>query len=382
VAGLLPPLGVVAPNGATPLLLVAALAAIIATPWQALLRNLPRVFAAGLAALLLLGLASALWAIEPQKSVYKVGQLVGIFAPGLILFAAARLVPAEQRTAIGLSLAIGIGMALLLLAVERASDGIVLRLLTGAESVSIKRYNRGATIIAILLWPAALALYRRSGRIAAFALIAVSLAVLLTFESRAAIFGLLLGVACAAATLKLPRALPMAFAAAGIAALLLWPVVPRLMLSSPEAAQQLRDVASSSYHRLLIWDFVRTRIAERPLFGWGLDSSRDMPGQHEDAEGEGELLPLHPHNAPLQLRLELGLPAVTLGAFLLAWPILRLHRHIDDIAARAAAMGMVGAMTVVGFVSYGLWQSWWLATLWLAASFAAAVLADSSRMRV
>ncbi|MBI3706635.1 MAG: hypothetical protein HY246_02970, partial [Proteobacteria bacterium] len=47
VAGLLPPLGVVAPNGATPLLLVAALAAIIATPWQALLRNLPRVFAAG-----------------------------------------------------------------------------------------------------------------------------------------------------------------------------------------------------------------------------------------------------------------------------------------------------------------------------------------------
>jgi O-antigen ligase len=77
-------------------------------------------------------------------------------------------------------------------------------------------------------------------------------------------------------------------------------------------------------------------------------------------------LPLHPHDAALQVWLELGavgvLPFVALLALLwyrvadAAWP--RLYG--------AAAAGSLAAALTIGFLSYGIWQEWWLGTLALA----------------
>ena len=97
-------------------------------------------------------------------------------------------------------------------------------------------------------------------------------------------------------------------------------------------------IPPSAAHRLLIWDFVILRIAERPLLGWGMEASRSLPGHattppggpgplrpgwRRDARLAGrraELLPLHPHNGALQLRLELGWPGVLLAALLARRP--------------------------------------------------------------
>ncbi len=38
----------------------------------------------------------------------------------------------------------------------------------------------------------------------------------------------------------------------------------------------------SGIHRLLIWRFAADHVAERPLLGWGMDSSRAMPGGKTD----------------------------------------------------------------------------------------------------
>src|SRR5205807_9032712 len=89
---------------------------------------------------------------------------------------------------------------------------------------------------------------------------------------------------------------------------------------------------TSGFHRLIIWRFTIDRIDERPLLGWGMDASRALPGgsteirQYMGLPNEflfdrvkGEVQPLHPHSAILQLRVELGIAGAVIGAALVGW---------------------------------------------------------------
>jgi exopolysaccharide production protein ExoQ len=124
----------------------------------------------------------------------------------------------------------------------------------------------------------------------------------------------------------------------------------------------------SLWHRLDIWSFVGSHIAERPLFGWGLDSARAIPGGNVQIPGglPGQSwLPLHPHNAPLQLWLELGVP----GAALFALFVARLWLALGAVPwprlyAAAAGGGLVTAL-VVALGSYGIWQEWLISSEFL-----------------
>ena len=124
-------------------------------------------------------------------------------------------------------------------------------------------------------------------------------------------------------------------------------------------------VKLSAGHRLLIWSFVGDRIAEHPLAGWGLDSSRAIPGGKDPIEPGETWLPLHPHNAALQLWLELGVPGAVLFALLTG--ICRGSRSARAEWPRlfaAAAGGSLATAFVASLATYGIWQEWWQGTLW------------------
>ena len=128
-----------------------------------------------------------------------------------------------------------------------------------------------------------------------------------------------------------------------------------------------RPFKNSLGHRLLIWDFAGERIAERPLLGWGLDSSRAIPGGKELIRPGQRRLPLHPHDAALQVWLELGLPGAVLFALLLGWLWLRLARRRGR-ASIAAAVGRQPRRRLARSLSagWGVWQEWWLGDAGLA----------------
>jgi O-antigen ligase len=123
-------------------------------------------------------------------------------------------------------------------------------------------------------------------------------------------------------------------------------------------------VKFSAGHRLLIWSFVGDRIAEHALAGWGLDSSRAIPGGKDPIEAGATWLPLHPHNAPLQLWLELGVPGAVLLALLAgnAWLALGAVEWPRMFAAGVG--GSLATSFVASFATYGIWQEWWQGTLW------------------
>ena len=111
--------------------------------------------------------------------------------------------------------------------------------------------------------------------------------------------------------------------------------------------------------RVDIWRFVEGLIERKPLVGWGLDASRAFPG----------VIPLHPHDAALQLWLELGAPGAVLAALVWTFVFAGIARlYVRDRALAAAATGAAIAYVAIGALSFGIWQEWWLALGVLAAA--------------
>jgi exopolysaccharide production protein ExoQ len=88
-----------------------------------------------------------------------------------------------------------------------------------------------------------------------------------------------------------------------------------------------------------------------------------------------EPIPLHPHNAVLQIWLELGLVGAAVAAAMLCLVAAKViavggpGREAQGHLLRGAFFTAVAVMSV----SFGIWQSWWLCTLCLTLGFAAAL---------
>jgi exopolysaccharide production protein ExoQ len=136
-------------------------------------------------------------------------------------------------------------------------------------------------------------------------------------------------------------------------------------------------------HRFYIWSLISHRIDEHPFRGGGINSTRIQYNQIAN-EQENQLnklnftnfIPqasfekeiagsaLHPHNATLQMWVELGIPGIAL-AILIVWFIFREIENIKrPLSQRMALATFVTALTI-SHSSYGLWQTWWMASLWI-----------------
>jgi O-antigen ligase len=80
-----------------------------------------------------------------------------------------------------------------------------------------------------------------------------------------------------------------------------------------------------------------------------------------------DALPLHPHNAFLQWRVELGLPATLFCALVVAVMLWRSGSS-GSVPVRAASLACAAAGLIIALLGYGAWQAWWMSTLWLAAA--------------
>lgn len=222
-----------------------------------------------------------------------------------------------------------------------------------------KNVAQATYALALMYWPAA-AWLRRAGRPAPLVLLTAGawLAPVL-LSAMAPVAALALSGAVLLAVRHAPRRGPQA-AGLMLAAVLL--IMPWVLLALQPVLEALRPHVGASWAaRVDIWLFAAEHVAQRPLLGWGLDASRTF----------GEAIPLHPHNGPLQIWLELG----ALGALAAAavWALLlrqagRLEAQGAGRAGPAAAAAVV--YFVIGALSFGVWQEWWLALGALAAVWA------------
>jgi exopolysaccharide production protein ExoQ len=368
-------LAVLAPLALAPLQAVLALVLLALAPrrvFAGISSVLP--IAVLVAALALWATASALWSILPRHSLFEGLRFFVVGAGGLIVLGAALDLPPLAGKRIAQFAAAGVSLAILLLVFERFGNFSITRLLHGVGTdypFLFSRYDRGVTTLVLLLWPALIA----SRRIWQGAILMIGVFVAAwVMASLASLLGLGAGVAAFAFAYRFPRFVAAALITSMLAATVVLPAV----LPSDQSVVTFQERApwfkSSGIHRLLIWRFTADRIAERPFLGWGMDSSRELPGGHRDFAATlpginlhpgDEALPLHPHNAALQWRVELGLPGTVLCVAIVFWILWRVGftAHLLPVQ-RAAMLGFAATAMVIGLLSFGAWQAWWLSCLW------------------
>ena len=131
---------------------------------------------------------------------------------------------------------------------------------------------------------------------------------------------------------------------------------------------------NSAVHRIKIWEFVAKKISERPLLGWGMNSSKhfsDGKNMVYTVSGEylGEALPLHPHNTILQIWVELGLPGILVFLCLGYYFFKITYQSSKPDLVKAIILGQFLTFFIFSSLSFGLWQAWWLCLFWFSISF-------------
>jgi O-antigen ligase len=371
----LPPLLALVPHGAAPLAGFAGLCAaglIAANPpydFPALRRP-----AAILGALVLWGGLSAAWSIEPGHSLVIAARLAGLFAAALALAAAAGRLAQPRRLALFLVAGTAVGIAIAWY--DLASAGGLSRHVS-IRLFAAPRLNQIAAWLALLALPAGALLICRGRRLLGLAAAVVMAATVYALDGMTAKIALALSLPMAALLYLQRRAVCRIAAGLAILAILTAPLTLPRLADLPSVFATVDAFKDSAGHRLLIWSFTGHRIAERPLSGWGLDAARAIPGGKVEIRPGQTWLPLHPHDAALQLWLELGAPGATLVALLVGLLWLRLGEAPWPRLYAAAGGGSLFAATAVASSGWGIWQEWWLGTLGLAL-FATLVMARAA----
>ncbi|MBX9977500.1 MAG: O-antigen ligase family protein [Alphaproteobacteria bacterium] len=139
-------------------------------------------------------------------------------------------------------------------------------------------------------------------------------------------------------------------------------------------AQYNTYIKDPSYlHRIKIWHETAIKIAENPLLGYGLNSSRYVGGKEKfdlefkNTKGKtqtvkAEKMGMHPHNIALQLWLELGFIGALLGGMITAF-FFGIIYHIKDTSKRFFYFGFFTSAMLTFWVNIGAFQTWWLSSI-------------------
>lgn len=371
------PILVVANRAAAPMLVVAVIAAA--------LRYRPigkRAVLPPLVVLLGFGALSALWSVDPANTLAKVGQLALVAVAVFVLAGAAERFsdPDRDRFARLCLIGWGLGAALPLLDFV-AHDAII----SGLRAVvpALRRLDAGSliekagvTVIVVTMFPVLAALKHLRAPIYIYPLVVVvGLACAFAASGDAAALLPVVGGVAWLAHARWPHVVRALLCFGVPTAVLAMPLLP--MLTDPVTMMtEIPHFGTSWFHRMMIWDFALDNISQRPWLGWGLDAARVLPGGdaqfHVDFSVPwreapfvliGGLMPLHPHNGPLQLWLEMGGVGALLAAVCL-WRM--LSTAIQPRSCDAPLAALFAAVAVPMLVSFGVFQSWWLALVVLA----------------
>ncbi len=393
------PVSVVSSKGLAPAFILAVLGALLSLDLSGV-RNLiashrSRLAVGGaLLAFVGYGMLSAFWSVDPARSLKVALTLGAVLLGGVALLAAIRHSNARARYLLRQACLIGFGITLALLAFEYATGatlnriarfGAVNRDLPLADMNFIKP---AASLLGVFLFPiAAIALSSGRRLLAAAAVLGSLAAIVFVSVSSAAIAA---GAGLFAALLyMLFRRWALRLAAFSVCMIaILMPVIPNLMPPLQTHYTYDNPFPNSAMHRFRTWQFTAERIAEKPVLGWGLDSSRHVPGGNTEVEvfvtepdGSNiqfveQLMPLHPHNWFLQIWLELG----AVGMAMLAAVLVLLLQWIGSVgrsrAQTALLFGQAVAIIGTASLSFGAWQNWWLGAVFLSFAFAATVEHD------
>jgi O-antigen ligase len=311
-------------------------------------------------------LVSLSWALKPALGLFAWGEAALPIVSGAILIVSWRAAP-PPRWMVG-----ALGKAMLIAAGLITAElllGFPLRQFYGDRLYAFV-HNRPVVTLLLLLGPVlALIGFRRRRTLCSLLLLVIVAAIVIS-DSEAA----KLGFMAAAGTFALSYA-PFPWVRRFLAIVLLgliW-VQPffgsTVVRSVPEAVIEATKAAHSR-ERIELWQAFSDVARHYPIFGTGFASSPHMsshPVATEIDPAYRQMLKIgHPHNAFLQVWVELG----SIGALLLTSLVLWVLSSLSGAPPEIRRVGLMTLMSAcaIALVSHGAWQGWWISAVTLAAA--------------
>ncbi|MBT3988998.1 MAG: hypothetical protein HON14_13910 [Rhodospirillaceae bacterium] len=338
---------------------------------------------------------SQFWTFDTALGAKLLLPLLALFALGIFLHQETRSISSSTSDDIGRFLIAGAGLAIVVLFFEsvtgnwltRLGRGLawhdVIRDYTGGINIAAFVKN-GVVILSILIWPVLSTLWRRQQKIWAGLFLLSTAYLIYRFSASTAIIALIasaIGIAIACLRRKIAVHL---IAGSFVVFVLAMPFGIEKVLgdkTTNEIGQIGFDakLPNSAINRFIIWHFSTKRIFEKPATGWGMNAARQIPGGSDkyslrvkNSNGKEFTLfreffvPLHTHNQAIQIWLELG----AIGALLVAGFGWLFIRRLENENIDPSLFGVVISILVFNLLSFGAWQSWWIATQFLCISLA------------
>ncbi|HMA49053.1 MAG TPA: O-antigen ligase family protein, partial [Magnetospirillaceae bacterium] len=285
----------------------------------------------------------------------RLGQMAGISLGCLLLLG----LPVAERQADKLVSVLfwTVALGVAILGLDTAFDFPLQHALGGGAGNVGTKYNRGLIALVILTWPVAANLVARGERGKAGLMVVLVLVASLIGLSATGLAALLAGFLVWLAAARAPRFAAIVLGAGMSLLALALPLLLRIASGEREHLGSL--VKASGMHRLEIWDYMSSRILERPLTGWGLGVAKVVPIHAEEvatylyADATG----IYPHNQWIELWLETGLPGVLLALALVLLVLWRIRGRWRAYGLAAVAAALTGSLLNFEITT----DSWWAA---------------------
>ncbi len=341
-------------------------------------RTVPAFVVVGI--LMALMFVSTLWAIDPALSLERAQKTSLLLIGGAFLISAVMTIRVSAITPYLKWLPYILFGSAAYTCFEIALDYPLYRFIRGDDfdaEVGLAVFNRAAVTMALLLVPSLVIMrHFHNAQICLLAVLATIIPMLMMGESQSA----LLGVLVAAITyVAFPYKWKCSYAVLAV-------VIGGLMLALPFIAMWsfahyaadmnimplLGHGGAYAGARMEIWDYVSRYALQNPLYGFGVEATKQVPhfGSGEIYQ-QGQTI-LHPHSYTLQLWMEFGLVGVVLGIAFIGYLLLKIAK----LPPRQAQimLPVLLATLAVASVSYGIWQGWWVGLLFAVMAYAVLAL--------
>jgi O-antigen ligase len=236
-------------------------------------------------------------------------------------------------------------------------------------------YNRPTLTVLLLTIPLAWMLLRGGHRRVGWAVLAAAGATILISSSGASVLGASVALAAYGLARSFGRGAAIAVGAGLVLAIALAPatgsIAERVLPSSVHDGLAHANTRA----RVEIWTTFGEAVWQAPLLGGGFGVSptlaQNRPVPAVPGSDTATVVLWHPHNAALQVWVELG----AVGAALAIAVVVLLVRRIAALPSEmlAVSLALLAAVAAVSLVGHGAWQAWWpavigAAVVWLRAA--------------